>query len=93
MWILFLILGLITPRITILILWFLSTWFQGVFQTYLWPILGFFFFPHTLLWYSAVSNWYGGTWNEWHIAILVLAVLMDIGRSGRHAAHQRHHLA
>ena len=46
----------IAPRILILALWFFSTWFGGVFDSLLWPILGFIFAPTTLLWYSAVQH-------------------------------------
>ena len=72
------ILALALPRLTIALLWFLSTWFQGVFQGLLWPILGFLFAPVTLLWYSAVHNWYGGVWGTWQIVGLVVAILIDL---------------
>lgn len=35
--------------------------------TLLWPILGFYFLPTTLLWYSAVQHWLGGQWSFWPI--------------------------
>lgn len=78
-------LGLILPRITIVMLWFFSGWFNGVFETRGWPILGFLFMPLTLLWYSVVANWHGGMWEWWHVVIMVLAVLSDIGSSGKSA--------
>ena len=59
MWLIALV-GLIFPRIAAVILYFFTTWFTGVFATVLWPILGFIFAPYTMLWYSAVINWYGG---------------------------------
>ena len=66
------------PRGLILGLWFLSDWFDGLFDTLLWPILGFFFLPTTLLWYSAVQHWFGGEWSLWPIVGLVIALLIDV---------------
>ncbi len=76
------VLALAVPRVTIALLWFLSDWFTGVFDTWLWPVLGFFFAPFTLLWYSAVQNWFGGTRGPWQIAGLVVAVLPDFSPAG-----------
>jgi len=73
------LLALITPRLLIVVLWFLTTWFAGIFDTILWPILGFVFLPTTLLWYSAVHNWFGGVWTLVPIVGVVLAVLIDLG--------------
>ncbi|WP_224246296.1 hypothetical protein [Hyalangium gracile] len=75
-------LSLFVPRLVVLILWFFTSWFQGMFPTRLWPILGFFFLPTTLLWYSAVQRWFGGQWTLWPVVGLVVALLLDVG-SGR----------
>jgi len=72
------ILALAMPRVVILLLWFLSGWFRGVFDTLLWPILGFLFLPTTLLWYVAVQRWFGGQWTLWPIVGLVVALLIDL---------------
>ena len=73
--------ALLVPRVTIAALWLLSSWFDRVFDGLLWPILGFLFAPFTLLWYSAVVNWYGGVWGTWQIVGLVVAVLLDLSPS------------
>ncbi len=78
----FLILGIITPRFTIVVLWLLSSWFEGVFETRLLPVIGFFIFPISLLWFSAVMNWFQGEWTVLNLAILVLAVISDLSSSG-----------
>jgi hypothetical protein len=72
------ILALATPRLVIALLWFFTNWFNGVFDTILWPILGFIFLPTTLLWYSAVQHWFGGQWTFWPIAGLVVALAIDV---------------
>ncbi len=72
------LIGLFAPRFVIIVLWLTSNWFVGIFETRLWPILGFLLLPATLLWYSAVTNWFQGEWNWWQVLILVLAVIGDL---------------
>jgi hypothetical protein len=71
------LLALVTPRLVILALWFLTTWFVGMFTSLLWPVLGFIFAPTTLLWYSAVQHWFGGVWSLWPVVGMVIAVMID----------------
>jgi hypothetical protein len=71
------LIALIAPRITLLLLWFLTTWFEGMFANLLWPILGFIFLPTTLLWYSVVQNVYDGVWGGLQIVVLIVAVIID----------------
>ena len=84
------LLALLTPRLLILLLWFFTTWFLGMFPTLLWPILGFVFLPTTLLWYSAVQHWFGGQWTLWPVVGLVVALLIDVSPAGgrRRAARE-----
>lgn len=81
---LLLLLALVTPRLVVALLWLFSHWFQGVFTTVLWPILGFIFLPTTLLWYTAVHHWFGGAWSFWPVAGLVLALLIDLSPARGH---------
>ncbi len=76
------IISLFIPRILSVILFFYSGWFRGIFETWYWPFLGFVFLPHTMLWYSAVMNWWGGQWEFMQIFILVIAILWDLGFIG-----------
>lgn len=76
------ILALATPRLLVALLWFFSRWFEGVFTSLLWPILGFIFLPTTLLWYTAVQHWFNGQWTLWPIAGLVLALVIDLSPAG-----------
>lgn len=76
------VLALFTPRLVVALLWFLSTWFNGMFTTILWPILGFIFLPTTLLWYSAVQHWYGGEWTVVPIVGIIVALLIDVAPAG-----------
>ena len=70
--------ALLAPRLVILCLWFLTTWFRGIFDNLLFPILGFIFLPTTMLWYSCVHNFYGGAWGGFQIVVLIIAVIIDI---------------
>jgi len=78
---LFVALALAIPRGLILGLWLLTDWFAGVFGTALWPLLGFFFLPTTLLWYTAVQHWFGGNWGLWPIVGLITALAIDTSPS------------
>ncbi len=78
---LFGVLALFVPRLVVAVLWFFSHWFDGLFDTLLWPVLGFLFAPTTLLWYSVVENVYGGAWNTLQIVVLVVALMLDLSPS------------
>jgi hypothetical protein len=70
--------ALVAPRLVIFLLWLFTTWFRGLFDTALWPILGFLFLPTTLLWYTAVQHWFGGQWTLWPVVGIVVALLIDV---------------
>ncbi len=72
------LLALAAPRLVVFLLWFFTNWFHGLFNTILWPVLGFFFLPTTLLWYSAVQRWFHGEWSLWPIVGLVIALAIDV---------------
>jgi hypothetical protein len=74
--------ALLTPRVLIVILWLFTEWFKGIFDTALWPVVGFIFLPTTLLWYTAVQNWWNGHWGLWQIVGLVIALMIDISPAG-----------
>ncbi|MCI0436823.1 MAG: hypothetical protein L0271_24760 [Gemmatimonadetes bacterium] len=75
--------ALIAPRFLIVVLWFISDFFTGVFPTPLWPILGFLFLPTTLLWYVSVLRFFGGDWSgAVQIAGIVIALMIDVSPAG-----------
>jgi len=80
----FALLALATPRLVVALLYLFGHWFDGLFTSALWPILGFFFLPTTLLWYTAVQHWFAGQWTAGPIIGLVLALMVDVSpASGR----------
>jgi hypothetical protein len=75
---LLLLFALITPRLVIVLLWLFTSWFRGMFQIALWPVIGFIFLPTTLLWYTAVQHWFHGHWTLWPVVGLVIALATDV---------------
>lgn len=82
------IIGLCAPRFVAAVLWLTTSWFDGIFETRLWPILGFLFLPLTLLWYTVVVHWFGGQWGVLQLIILVIAIVTDLS-SGKKASEKR----
>jgi hypothetical protein len=78
------VLALLAPRIAIVSLWVLTPWFDGLFTSSLWPILGFLVLPTTLLWYTVVLHWFGGVWSLWAVVGLILALLIDVSPAREH---------
>jgi hypothetical protein len=86
---LFLIVGLLMPRLAMVIIFFLTDWFQRAFATALWPLLGFLFMPYTTLaWMLAMlmnDHQVNGVW----IIVIVVAVVLDLGGHGGLARRRR----
>ena len=74
--------ALFVPRVVIVVAWFFTSWFEGIFESLLIPILGFIFLPTTLLWYSVVVNIYEGEWGLLQIVVAVIAVVIDLSPAG-----------
>jgi len=70
--------ALAVPRVLLVALWLFTQWFDGLFDTLLWPVLGFIFLPTTLFWYTAVQHWYGGEWSVVPVIGIVLALMIDL---------------
>jgi hypothetical protein len=82
-------LALLTPRLAVALLWYFSHWFDGLFSSLLWPIVGFVFLPTTLLWYSAVHHWFGGAWTLGPIVGLLVALVIDLSPAREHRRFRR----
>jgi len=82
-------LALLTPRLAVALLWFFSHWFNGLFSSLLWPIVGFVFLPTTLLWYSAVHHWFGGAWTLGPVVGLLVTLVIDLSPAREHRRFTR----
>ena len=68
------------PRVIIVLL-FLFTDYLEVYETVLWPVLGFLLAPFTTLAYALGMNAHGSI-SGIYLVIVVIAVLMDLGAWG-----------
>ena len=82
----FAVLALAVPRVLMLFIFLLTDWFPRAFQTQVWPIMGFVFMPYTTLAYlAAMLNNNHAVSGGW-LALLIVAVIVDVGHWG--GAHQ-----
>jgi len=79
---LFAIIGAIWPRLALAFLYFFTPIPHRVFQTTLWPLLGFIFTPTTTLAYELCLTYIGPMDNIWCILIVLLAFLHDLTQLG-----------
>lgn len=80
--------ALIAPRVTIVLVVIFSDYIGRAYETVLWPLLGFFFLPLTTLAYAWAIN-SRGTVAGLHLAVVVVAVLIDLGLVGGSARARR----
>jgi hypothetical protein len=69
------------PRLAILLLYFFSNFFQGVYDTLLIPLLGFLFLPLTLLAYTWMAKIHQ-PFDTFFFVVMALAVILDLGLVG-----------
>lgn len=75
------------PRLVFLILWFFTGYFDNIFKTLFWPLLGFLFLPLTTLAYTWSLHNYHGI-QGWGFAAVLLGFAIDIGAIGGGKASQ-----
>ncbi len=83
-----LILMLLVPRVALVLIYFLTPWFEMVFTTWLWPVLGFLFMPLTMLAYAWAINTSGSV-SSGYFAVVLIAALVDLGVIGGSARRRR----
>ena len=84
-------LALFFPRLAIILVWLCSTYLQGPYQSVsvIWPVLGFFFMPLTVLAYALAWHVGGGRIDGIGIVVIVIAALIDLGILGGSASHRK----
>ena len=76
------LLGLIVPRVTLVLLWFFTNWTE-VLRPWWLGLLGFFFVPFTTLAYVLIHHAAGSVETSvGHLLILAVALAMDVGSWG-----------
>lgn len=79
------LLGLLTPRFVILVLWLFTNYLTRAFESGLWPTLGFFLLPTTTIAYAIAENEFaaaGGGLRAAGILVIALGVAIDLGLLG-----------
>ena len=75
------IVALSAPRVVIVLLVIFTDYIGRAFDSFLWPVLGFVFLPTTTLAWAWAQNTRGEVAGV-HLAVVVLAVLLDLGVIG-----------
>ncbi len=71
----------LAPRAVLAYLYLTSDYIGRAFDSFVWPVLGFFFMPCTALAYAWAIN-EGGAIEGPYLVVLVIAVLLDVGVLG-----------
>ena len=76
------LLAFFTPRIVLFLMWlFSNSYLSRAFDTWLWPMLGFFFLPATTIGYVIAQNEFGGPSGLGIVAVLI-GLAVDVGLLG-----------
>ena len=81
-------LALAAPRFAIVLVVFFSNYIGRAYENVLWAFLGFLFMPLTTLAYAWAINSRGSV-AGFHLVVVVMAVLMDLGLIGGSASSRR----
>jgi hypothetical protein len=86
--------GLLFPRIVLFFVWlFGHGYLDRAYPSWIWPVLGFIFFPLTTLVFAYANNALanGGAMPALGWVLIAIAGLVDLGclRGGRHATEYR----
>ena len=71
------LLALFVPRLTIVLVVIFSDYIGNAYSGWLWPLLGFFFAPLTVLAYAFAINSHGSV-DGWYLVLVIVAALMDV---------------
>jgi hypothetical protein len=69
------------PRVAIVLLYLLTNFFRGVYDTILIPVLGFIFMPLTLVAYTWLTK-SNQLVDAFYLVVMFLAVIVDLGFIG-----------
>ena len=81
--------ALFFPRLAIILVWLLGNgWLQSAYQSMsiIWPLIGFFVMPLTVLAYALAWHMGSGRVDGIGIALIIVAALIDLGIIGGSAS-------
>ena len=76
------------PRLVIILAWLFSNRWDVVWDTWVWPLLGFIFLPYTTIMYVLVWNIATGV-SGWDWMWIALGLLLDITKWAQIANNRR----
>ena len=79
--IVFAILGLVTPRLIMVLLWLFSDYLSRAYDGWLLPLIGFFLLPTTTLSYAIAENSMHGL-RGLGLVLVIVGLLVDLGILG-----------
>ena len=82
-----LVAGFLGPRLALFIWWAFGSKVDAAFDSWIWPLLGLFFFPWTTLMYVIVWGPGGVSGGEW--ILVALGAGLDVASYGSRAAKGR----
>lgn len=82
------VLGLLTPRVIMVLLWLFTDYLSRAFGTFLWPLLGFIVLPTTTLAYAVAQNSFDGL-RGFGLLLVAVALVIDLGLLGGGAKSRR----
>jgi hypothetical protein len=82
-------LALMLPRLTLVLVALFSNYISQAYESWVWPVLGFFFLPLTTLAYAWAWHFGEGSVSGIGLVVVVLAVLIDLGLLGSGESSRR----
>jgi hypothetical protein len=82
------LLAFFTPRIVLFVLWLFTNYLNRAYETWLWPLLGFFFLPATTIAYAIAQNEFGGL-SGLGLIVVLIGLAVDVGLLGGGARQRR----
>lgn len=79
---------LLFPRIAIVVLYFFTNFFQGVYESLLLPLIGLIFLPITLLAYTWMVK-INQPVDAFFVVVMIVAIVLDLGLLGGSARRRR----
>ena len=82
------------PRLVLVLVWLFGSGYLGrAYDTWIWPVLGFFFLPTTTLAFAFASNTLGAAGEVPPLGwvLIIVAVLIDVGSWGNGERSRRRH--
>ena len=83
------LLSLISPRLFVAVLFLFSNYLDRAYGSFIWPLLGFFFMPWTVLAYAFAINANHHSVSGIYLVAVVAAVLVDLSSHGGGGARFR----